>query len=275
MRMRRSRVLAKLRAGEVATCTKLNTADPRVAEIAAMSGFDCLWFCMEHVPNTLHDIENQMRAAKMYDVDSIVRVPRGCYSDLIRPLEMDAAGIMVPHVMSADEARAIVRQTRFHPIGLRPLDGGNSDGAFTTIPGPEYMQQANHGRLVIVQIEDPEAIDQLDEIAAVDGIDMLLFGPGDFSQAIGAPYEFDHPRIAEASHRVVEAANRQGKFAGTVAGVDAFQRRVDEGYRFVSVSADVLLLAEGFARVAAALGGTPASPVERADIYSGRIPRDG
>ena len=89
---------------------------------------------------------------------------------------------------------------------------------------------------------------------------------------MGARYAFHHPRLAEASHRVVEAANRHGKFAGTVAGVDAFQRRVDEGYRFVSVSADVLLLAEGFARVAAALGGTPASPVERADIYSGRIP---
>jgi 2-keto-3-deoxy-L-rhamnonate aldolase RhmA len=84
--------------------------------------------------------------------------------------------------------------------------------------------------------------------------------------------EFEHPDIAEASRRVVEAARRHGKFAGTVAGVDGFQRRVDEGYRFVSVSADVVLLAEGFARVAAALGGAPSSPVENADIYTGRIP---
>ena len=270
--MRRSRILAKLRAGEVVTCTKLNTSDPRVAEIAAMSGFDSLWICMEHVPNTLHDVENQVRAAKMYDVDTIVRVPRGCYSDLIRPLEMDAAGIMIPHVMSADEARAIVRQTRFAPLGLRPLDGGNSDGAFTTIPGPEYMQQANHGRVVIVQIEDPEAMTQLDEIAAVEGIDMLLFGPGDFSQAIGAPYQLDHPEIADASRRVVDAARRHGKFAGTIADLNTYQRRVDEGYRFVSVSADVVLLAEGFARIAAAIGGTPAPAVERGDIYTGHIP---
>ncbi len=68
------------------------------------------------------------RAAKVFDVDAIVRVPRGSYSDMIRPLELDAAGIMVPHVMSAEDARQVVRWTRFAPVGLRPLDGGNADG---------------------------------------------------------------------------------------------------------------------------------------------------
>ena len=269
--MRRSRTLAKLRAGEVVTCTKLNTSDPRVVEIAAMSGFDCLWVCMEHGPNTLHDIENQIRAAKMYDVDTVVRVPRGSYSDTLRPLEMDAAGIMIPHVISAEEAREIVRQTRFHPLGRRPLDGGNADGAYCSISGTDYLQQANRGRMVIVQIEDPEAIDQLDGIASLDGIDMLLFGPGDFSQAIGRPYEMDCPEIKEASQYVVEAARRHGKYAGTVTSPENFQKRIDDGYRFLSVGADVLLLTEGFARLAEAIGARPAAAVERADIYSGKV----
>lgn len=262
-RMRRSRVAALLRAGRVACSTKINTSDPRVVEIAAQSGVDSVWLCQEHVPNTLHDIENQIRAAKMFDVDAIVRVPRGSYSDLLYPLEMDAAAIMVPHVMTADDARQIARQARFHPIGRRPLDGGNADGAYCTIPGEDYLRQANQERLVIVQIEDPEAMDQLDEIAAVEGIDMLFFGPGDFSQGIGAPFQLSHPRVQEALRYTVEVARKHGKFAGVVASFDNLQTLIDMGYQFLNLSADVLMLTQGFAQVAAAFGRQAAGPVER------------
>ncbi|MDP7162792.1 MAG: aldolase/citrate lyase family protein, partial [Phycisphaerae bacterium] len=82
-KMRPSRVLAKMRAGKVATCVKLNLTDPRIAEIAARCGYDCIWLDMEHVPNTLHDVENHIRAAKMHDVDTLVRVKRGNYSNMI------------------------------------------------------------------------------------------------------------------------------------------------------------------------------------------------
>ncbi len=102
--MRQSRVLHKLRNGEVASCFKLNLADARAAELAAMAGFDCLWLDLEHVPNDLAAIEKGIWAAKSQNRDVLVRVPRGSYSDTIRPLEMDAAGVMVPHVMSLADA---------------------------------------------------------------------------------------------------------------------------------------------------------------------------
>ena len=266
MYMRRSRIAAILRAGHVACCTKINTSDPRVVELAAMSGVDCVWVCQEHVPNTLHDIENQIRCAKMFDVDTLVRVPRGSYSDLILPLEMDATAIMVPHLMSAAEARQVARQTRFHPVGRRPVDGGNSDGAYCTIPELDYIREANQERLVIVQIEDPEPLDELDEIAAVEGIDMLFFGPADFSHGIGAPFQWDHPQVQDALRRTVETARKHGKFAGTTAGFNNLQDRIDMGYQFLSLGADVCFLAEGFARVAAAFGRQRAKAVERSDI---------
>ena len=117
MFMRESRVLKKMRAGKVATSIKLNMADPRIAEIAAMCGFDCIWVDMEHVPNDYSVIENVIRAAKNYDTDVLTRVAKGCYSDYIRPLEADSTAIMVPHVMSLKEAREIVYFTKFHPIG--------------------------------------------------------------------------------------------------------------------------------------------------------------
>ena len=251
MDMRKSRVLGKLRSGKLASCTKLNLADARAAEIAAMSGFDCVWLGMEHVPNTLHDIENQIRAIKMCNVDALVRVPRGSYSDLILPLEMDAAGIMVPHVMSASDAREIAWRTRFHPIGRRPIDGGNADGAYCLIPPEQYTREANEQRFVIIQIEDPEPLDELDEIAQVEGIDMLFFGPGDFSHAIGAVGRAD-PRADEARRRVAQAAVRHGKFAGTVGTPQNLAELVEMGYRFVNLGADVLALTGYFQSMASA-----------------------
>lgn len=247
--LRPSRVLARLRDGQVARCIKLNLADARVAEIAALAGFDCIWTDLEHVANDLSVIERQVWAAKAHDVDVLTRVPRGSYSDVVRALELDSAGVMVPHVMNLADARALVRQTRFHPIGLRALDGGNADGLYGTAPLADYLKHANDQRMLVLQVEDPEVLDDLDEIAALEGVDMLFFGPGDFSHALGAPGQWDHPKLDEARRRVVEAARAHGKFAGTVAAPDTVDDLVDMGYRFLSIGADVVGLAQYFARM--------------------------
>ena len=244
MNMRASRVLKKLRAGELVSCLKINLADARAMEIAAMSGFDCLWTDMEHVANDLNVIAQQIMASKIYNVDCLVRVARGGYSDYIRPLEMDAAGIMVPHIMSLADAQQVARMTRFHPIGLRPIDGGNADAAYCGVDLADYIKQANADRFVVVQIEDPEPLEELDEIASVDGIDMLFFGPGDFSHAIGAPGQYDHPKVLEARRRVAECALAHNKFAGTVGGPGNLEELARMGYRFISAGADVVALSQ-------------------------------
>lgn len=251
-KMRPSRVLQKLRAGKLASSVKLNLGDPRVADIAAASGVDCVWLDLEHTPGDLREIENQIRAVKMHDVDTLVRVPRGSYSDMIYPLEMDASGIMIPHLMSAAEARKIVWQTRFHPVGRRPIDGGNADGGYCTVPLADYVRDANRERFVIVQIEDPEPLAELDEIAQVEGIDMLFFGPGDFSHALGCLGQFDDPRVVAAERQVAEAALRHGKFAGTVTSLENLPKKLALGYRFLNGGADVLALTDYFGRVSRA-----------------------
>lgn len=242
--MRPSRVLTRLRAGGMATCFKMNLADARAVEIAALAGFDCLWLDMEHVPNDLAAIEKGIWAAKSHDADVMVRVKRGSYSDYVRPLELDAAGIMVPHLMGLSDAKSVVRMTRFHPIGRRPVDGGNADGAYCGIEFVEYLRQANEQRFVVVQIEDPEPLDELDAIAALPGIDMLFFGPGDFSHGIGAPGVWDHPKLRDARERVAKAALAHGKFAGTVASPANLAELQDMGYRFLSMGADVVGLSQ-------------------------------
>ena len=238
--MRMSRVLRKLRAGEMATCFKINLADSRPVEIAAQAGFDCLWADMEHVPNDYLEIEKQVVTAKCYDADLMVRVSRGSYSDYVRPLEMDAAGIMVPHVMSLEDAKRVIHMTRFPPVGRRAVDGGNADGAYCTIPLTEYLRQANERRFVMLQIEDPEPLDDLEAIARLDGYDVLFFGPGDFSCGIGAPGEWNHPLILETRNRIAQLAARYGKYAGTVGSPSDVPRLLAQGYRFINTGADVV-----------------------------------
>lgn len=251
MQMRPSRVLALLRAGKTAFSVKLNTADPRVAEIAAMMDIPCIWVDNEHVANDFRVLEQQIYAAKAYDTDVIVRVPRGSYSDYIRPLELDATGLMVPHVMSVEDAKNVVHMTRFHPIGRRPVDGGNADAKYCMIPQAEYNEQANRERFIILQIEDPEAMDNIDEIAAVEGYDMLFYGPGDYSHSIGHSGEMNHPDVVAGFKKVADAARRHGKFAGTVGSPATARQRMEEGYQYLNLGADVVALCNYFKPIAA------------------------
>ncbi|MCC6581041.1 MAG: aldolase [Phycisphaeraceae bacterium] len=239
---RPSRMLAKMRAGGVVFSCKANINDPRVIEIMGYCGYDAVWLCREHVPTSWETVEQQVRAAKLWNMDAVVRVSRGDYSDMIVALEMDATAVMVPHVFTAAEARQVARMTKFHPVGRRPWDGGNTDGKWGTIPAEVYMSSANVQRFNILQIEDPEALDELDDIAATPGIDMLLFGPADFSQGIGIPGMTRDPRVEDVRRRIADTCRNHGIFAGTVAGVDDIERYVEMGYQYLNVGADVICL---------------------------------
>jgi 4-hydroxy-2-oxoheptanedioate aldolase len=260
--MRRSRVLEKMRSGKVATSIKLNMADPRLAEMAAMCDFDCIWIDTEHVPTDYTTVENVVRAAKNYDADVMTRVAKGCYSDFIRPLEADSAGIMIPHVMSLEEAKRIVYYTKFHPIGRRPIDGGNADGKYCMLSANEYMRSANSQRFITIQIEDPEPMDELEQICALEGIDMIFFGPADFSQGIGIPNDTKNERVTEAKKRVAYAARKHGKFAGTVGGMQNQDALIEMGFQFINLGSDVRALSRYFTEITAACSDKDARKTE-------------
>ncbi len=244
MKMRESRVLAKLRSGNAASCLKVNLGDGQAAEIASICGFDCLWIDQEHLAQDWSVLNSQIWAAKVHNVDVMVRVPRGSYSGYVKPLEMDATGILVPHIMSLQEAKQVVQMTRFHPVGRRAMDGGSADGAYTNMDFQDYLNDSNTQKFVVLQIEDPEVLPDIEAIAALDGVDGLFFGPGDFSQGIGAPGEWNHPRLLEARKLVAEVANKYGKLAATSGGIDSLDSFLEMGYNFVNVGADVVGLSQ-------------------------------
>lgn len=246
-------MLRELRAGRNPTCFKLNLADPRIIELCGLAGASAVWICNEHVGNDWFNLENQIRAAKLYDVDALVRVEKGSYSDYVKPFEADAAGIMVPHVTTAEEARHIVRLARFHPLGRRAWDGGNVDGQYCQVPVADYIAHSNTERLLIFQIESPEAVENVEAIAAVPGFEILLFGPGDFSHLIGKAGQISDPEVAKARKRVAAAAKQHGKFMMAPGLIAAREELEAEGYRIFNLGADVLGLGDYFkARLAPA-----------------------
>lgn len=236
--MRPSRVLRKLRAGELVSCFRVDTHGSAVIETVARAGFDCVWIDMEHVAVDWSEINQKVIAAKLHDMDTMIRTARRGYADYIQPLELDASGLMVPHVMSGDDCMNVVRMTRFHPLGRRPIDGG-ADAAYGSVPLLEYVTQANEQRFIAVQIEDPEALDELEAICRVDGVDMIFFGALDFSHGAGVVGQFDHPKVNEARERVASVAVANGKFAGTFGTPQQAQDLMSMGYTFINFGDDL------------------------------------
>lgn len=244
--LRPSRILRKIANNELATMAKINLADPRVVEIAGLAGVDSVWLCNEHVPNDWLNLENMIRAARLHDVDALVRVTKGSYGDFIRPLEAGAAGIIVPHVASAAEAREIVAMTSFHPIGQRALDNGNVNGAFSRVNVTDYIRFWQREQLVILQIESPEGLGEVEKIAATAGISGLFLGPGDFAHRIGRAGETRSPEVVAARRRVAAAARAAGKFSVTV-GFGPPAEVKQEGHSLVAIGADVAAINQFFA----------------------------
>ncbi|MCM8805654.1 MAG: aldolase/citrate lyase family protein [Candidatus Omnitrophica bacterium] len=244
LEVRKSRVLRKLRNNEIALSTKINLTDPVSVELAALAGFDCVWLDMEHIPCDWNDICNMIRTAKIYDMDTMVRVSKGSYSDLIKPFEADATGIIYPHLMNIEEAKKLVYFTKFYPVGRRPLDGGNADGKYCQIDMKNYTETSNKEKFVMIQVEDPEVLPDIEEIAKLEGIDIIFFGPGDFSQAIAATGNFNHPELIKTRKKVADVCRKYHKFCSTPCTIAQLREFIEMGYNFLNLGADVIGLGQ-------------------------------
>ncbi|WP_414664373.1 HpcH/HpaI aldolase family protein [Horticoccus sp. 23ND18S-11] len=251
MKLRSSRLLRELRAAQRPTVIKLNLIDPRIVELAGLAGASAVWICQEHMPNDWLNLEHQIRAAKLHDMDTIVRVEKGSYSDYLKPFEAGATAIMVPHVADEAEARRVVDMVRCHPIGRKPLDSGNVDGFFCQVPLPEYAAHCNREHVVILQIESPEGLENVEAIAAVPGFDVLLFGAGDFSHRVGKLGQVHDPEVVAARKRVAAAAIRHGKHVMAPSLFGQRDALIAEGTGIFTLGADIISLGLGLRHMVA------------------------
>jgi len=243
-----SRVLKLLRSGELVRIAGVSrVTDPWLAEVIGSIGYDVIWLDLEHRDFGLELVDGISRACRLAGIDLMVRIEKSGYHSPMQALEFGANGLMIPHIRSAEEARQWVEWCRFPPLGKRGLDGAGADSQYGLDPILPYLEHANRETFLAFQIEDKEAVEQIDAIAAVPGYDMLFIGPGDLSLSYGVPMQFDHPLLEQAMVKVNEACERHGKWWATTSGsAAAAQHVVDLGARMFTAGGDHGALVNGF-----------------------------
>lgn len=245
--MIKSKVREKLRAGDFVKVVGVNrVTDPWIAEVVGQLGFDVVWFDMEHRAHDFDVIDGLSLACRATGIDLMVRICKNGYTSIMRALEFGANGIMIPHCCSEAEARQWVQWSRFPPAGNRGFDHAGADADYGLSDAMEYLNHQNNEIFLAVQIEDKEAVDRVDEIAAVDGVDLLFVGPADLSISYGFPLQRQHPAIQAAIDRVANAAEKRGKWWGTVTETpEAAQTELNRGARMITCANDHFLLVHG------------------------------
>lgn len=176
---------------------------PLLVEMLGYAGYDFVVLDLEHAGPNPETLENLIRAAECCGVTPLVRVPGAQPDIILRVLDAGAHGVVVPHVSCAEEARAAVRASRYHPLGTRGISGGRTTG-FGTLSLADYMALANTEILVAVMIEDREGVEAIDQILSVEGIDLVIEGAIDLSQSYGVPAQAQHPEVLAALDLVAE-----------------------------------------------------------------------
>lgn len=241
--MRTSRIRQKLAQDEPVLVTTLHLTDGAVFELTSLMGFDGIWVDLEHHAHSVQTMQGLMRAARVGSSDIVARPAKGEFMRMARLLEAGAQGIMYPRCDSAAEAREVVKWAKFPPLGKRGLDGGNPDMPYCSMSIPQYVKEANEQTFIIIQLEEDHAIDAAEEIAAVEGVDVLMLGPADYSSLSGFAGNFNDPRIAEAEARIANAARKQGKKWGRPAlSLADAEALVAKGARFIPFGSDLTML---------------------------------
>lgn len=218
----------------------ISIGHPSVSEVSAELGFDFVLVDTEHTTMSLETVESHVRAVDAADgqTDAVIRVPSDDIVRVKRVLDTGAAGVMVPMVESADEAERIVEAVRYPPDGIRGIAGGRASRYGLNME--EYVAAANDSVVTIAQIETREGLQNVGEIAAVDGIDALFVGPADLSGALDVFGEWDSNRLSDAMNRVVRTAHEANVPVGTLT-VDSstIAPRVEQGFDFLIVGKDL------------------------------------
>jgi 2-keto-3-deoxy-L-rhamnonate aldolase RhmA len=235
----------RVKNGEVLAGTWLNLGSNVTAEIAGQAGFDWLLVDLEHGSGSEANLLSQLQAIDTTTAVGVVRIAWNDPPRFKRTLDMGPGGIMVPYVNSAAEAKQAVAAMRYPPQGVRGVARFNRAAGFGQ-KFDSYFAEANSKLLTIVQIETGEAVAHAEEIAAVDGVDVLFIGPLDLSVNLGFPGQMDHPDFRAAVSRVITACRNTGKSAGILIG-SALQiaPTVADGFTFIAVGSDGALVAAG------------------------------
>jgi 2-dehydro-3-deoxyglucarate aldolase/4-hydroxy-2-oxoheptanedioate aldolase len=218
--------------------------------VGLTGGFHGVWFDMEHVGLTTEQLEVAALACRATGLDSFCRVAPTDYAMVTRCLEAGVGGVMAAQINSAAQAEEFVRWSKFAPRGWRGLNTSGWDARFTTIPAAQFTVKANAETMVLIQIETLGAVEECEQIAAIDGVDGLFIGPSDLSQSLGVTGDFFHEKCLAAIDRVSAACKKHGKGLAAVTFTPQHAQMLhDKGCRMFSPTNDVRIVIAGLAAV--------------------------
>ncbi|MGH7121400.1 MAG: HpcH/HpaI aldolase family protein [Acetobacteraceae bacterium] len=216
---------------------------PGIAQIVHAAGAEFVLYDMEHSGVGIETIKQQMATCRGIGIVPLVRVPATEYHFIARTLDAGAMGIMVPMVESAEQAREIVAMTRYPPQGRRGAAFGVAHDDYEAGPVAAKITAAMARTLVIAQVETAKGAAAVDEIAAVDGIDVVWLGHFDLTNFLGIPGEFNHAKYLAAVEEIVAAARRHGKSAGFMPVDEKWARDyLGKGFRMMAYGMDLMML---------------------------------
>ena len=232
--MKRNPMKEKLKAGEPVFGVSVMIPSPQIVEMVAAAGFDWVLLDCEHGTLTLESVELMAMAAEASGITAIARPVTRNAEHILQVLDRGVMGVQVPHVNTAADAREVLAAVKYHPVGKRGLAAGTRSAVYDSIGTlADYVKAANESTLIAIQLEDKEAIDNIDELLKVDDIDVFFIGPSDLSQSMGYPGNPKAPPVAaaiESSFRKMVAARRT---PGTPATAENVRETIDKGVRYI------------------------------------------
>ena len=234
---------SKLSKGDLTIGSWITLGHPSIAEIMASAGFDWLVLDMEHSVLELSEIQTLIQVLDGKQCPSIVRLTSNHPDQIKRVMDAGATGVMIPMVKSTEDARAAVQSVYYPPRGQRGVGLARAQGYGSSFQ--KYRSWLEENAVIVAMIEHVDAVNSIDEILAVDGIDAYIIGPYDLSGSMGRPGDLDHPDVQSAIARVLEAGHRSGKPGGIHViepNQDELQRRIAAGFNFLGYGLDIRIL---------------------------------
>ena len=237
-----NRMKAKLLSGQPAFGVSVMFPSPQIVDMIGRLGFDWVLMDCEHGSASLDSLELMSMAAEATGITPIARPSVNSPEAILQVMDRGAMGVQVPHVITADDAKRAVEAVKYHPLGNRGLAAGSRPAGYGFgMSMPEYVEAANRETLVCVQIEDREALPNVDDILRVEGIDVIFVGPSDLSQSMGYPGRSGVPEVREAMEAVFAKTVAAGLVPGSAGNADATRGYLEHGVRYLYTHLTTLL----------------------------------
>jgi 4-hydroxy-2-oxoheptanedioate aldolase len=230
----RNRMKEKLRAGEPAFGVSVMIPSPQIVEIIGAAGFDWVLLDCEHGTLTLESVELMAMAADACGITPIARTATRSPEHILQVLDRGVMGVQVPHVNTVAQAREVVAAVKFHPDGQRGLAAGTRAARYDAHGSlADYVKAANDATLIAIQLEEQAAIDNLDALLQVPGIDVFFIGPSDLSQSLGHPGNPQAPPVARAIEESLRKMRAAGRTPGMPATAEKVRDALSQGVRYL------------------------------------------